>query len=74
MEIKEYQFNGELAYGIFANDKQIGNVPKKDIAYVKEKFSSIEAISNISVYGGGTARESGEVISFGAEITLNIKI
>lgn len=73
LEIKEYEFNGELAYGVYVNDKQIGNIPKKDIAYIKEKFNNIEAISNISVYGGGRAKESLEVISYGAEITVRIK-
>lgn len=70
--LQEQEFNGEVAYGVYVNDKQIGYVPKEKVGYIKERFNNIEGITHISVYGGGRA-ESGEPISYGAEITLKIR-
>ena len=68
--LKEYDFEGSPAVGVYANGEQIGNVPKDGLTFV---LSCIDSISNVSakIYGGGQS-ESGENINFGAEITITI--
>lgn len=66
--LKEYDFDGSPAIGVYANGEQIGNVPKDALAFV---LNCMDSISNVSamVYGGGQA-ENGENRYFGAKITI----
>lgn len=68
--LKEYEFEGSPAVGVYANGEQIGNVPKDGLTFV---LSCIDCISNVSakIYGGGQS-EIGENINYGAEITITI--
>lgn len=72
LEIRSYEWEGKEAFGIYANDQQIGNVPTDKTSFVSENFERILAVSNIEVYGGGK-NEDGEKKSYGAEITLKLK-
>lgn len=66
--LREYDFNGSPAIGIYANGEQIGNVPKDDVSFVLPLLDKITKIS-VNVSGGGQT-ESGENINFGAAVTI----
>lgn len=68
VEIKQYEFNGQPAYGVFVNNMQIGNVPTDLIPFMQDNIGRIESISYIDVYGGG--QKDGKPISYGCKITL----
>lgn len=69
MSIKPSEFEGEQAYEVYANDEQIGNVPKENIEFLKANWNRRDVITAINVYGGGTT-ETGEHKNYGAEITI----
>lgn len=66
--LREYDFEGSPAIGIYANGEQIGNVPKDDVSFVLPLLDKITKIS-VNVSGGGQT-ESGENINFGANVTI----
>lgn len=68
IEIKQYEFKGQPAYGVYANDMQIGNIPADLVPFLQENVGRIESISHIDVYGGG--ERNGNPISYGCKITL----
>lgn len=67
-EIKQYEFNGQPAFGVYANNMQIGNIPSDLVPFLHDNIERIESISSIDVYGGG--RKEGHSISYGCKITL----
>lgn len=71
ISLKQYDFCGDIAYAVFVNDFQIGNIPKSQIAYIHENFDRIFDIPKIKVYGGGQ-NKAGQDIDFGAEITIRL--
>lgn len=68
IELKGYEFQGQPAYGVYANGMQIGNIPADLIPFLQENIDCIESVSNIDVYGGG--QRDGKPISYGCKITL----
>lgn len=68
VEIKQYEFKGSPAYGIYANDMQIGNIPANLVSFMQDNIERIESISHIDVYGGG--HKDGKPISYGCKIIL----
>lgn len=36
LELKPYEWEGQLAYGVYANGQQIGSVPADKVAYIAE--------------------------------------
>lgn len=68
VEIKQYEFKGQPAYGVYVNNMQIGNIPAELISFMQDNIGRIESISYIDVYGGG--QKDGEPISYGCKITL----
>lgn len=68
VEIKQYEFKGSPAYGVYANDMQIGNIPANLVPFMQENIERIESISHIDVYGGG--HKDGKPISYGCKIIL----
>ncbi len=69
VEIKQYDFNGQPAFGVYVNNMQIGNIPAALVPFIQENISRIESISYIDVYGGGHSQD-GQPISYGCKITL----
>ena len=69
VEIKQYDFNGQPAFGVYVNNMQIGNIPSDLVPFIQENISRIESISYIDVYGGGRSKD-GQPISYGCKITL----
>lgn len=69
VEIKQYDFNGQPAFGVYVNNMQIGNIPSDLVPFIQENISRIESISYIDVYGGGRNKD-GQPISYGCKITL----
>lgn len=72
LELTRYEFEGQPAYGIYANGQQIGNVPAHMVDYISTNFERIVSFSNIEVYGGGRD-EDGHQKSFGCEVVLKLK-
>lgn len=68
VEIKQYEFKGQPAYGVYVNNMQIGNIPADLIPFMQDNIGRIESISYIDVYGGG--QKDGKPISYGCKITL----
>ncbi len=73
LELNSYTYDGQPAYAVLANGKQLGNVPRDSVQFITDNFSRIEAITNISVYGGGRGSD-GTPISYGAEITIRLNV
>lgn len=69
VEIRQYEYEGKPAYGIYANNLQIGNIPADCTQFISQNIERLESISNIDVYGGGR-NEEGYAISYGCKITL----
>lgn len=69
VEIRQYDFNGQPAFGVYVNNIQIGNIPSDLVPFIQENISRIESISYIDVYGGGRSKD-GQPISYGCKITL----
>lgn len=72
LEIKSYEWEGQPAYGIYANGQQIGNVPADIVPYVQENFYRFVDFGAIEVYGGGRDNE-GNTKNFGCEVVLRLK-
>lgn len=68
VEIKQYEYKGQPAYGVYVNNMQIGNIPADLIPFIQDNIERIESISYIDVYGGG--QKDGKPISYGCKITL----
>ena len=71
MELKPYEWEGQPAYGVYANGQQIGNIPADKVAYITENKDRIVDFSAIEVYGGGRDEE-GQVKNFGCEVVLRL--
>lgn len=72
ISIKQYDFEGELAYSVCVNDRQIGNVQKSQVQYLHDNIERFVAITGINVYGG-YRDENGYFKSYGAAITLKLR-
>lgn len=64
IQIKEYDYEGELALGVYANDFQVGNIAKADINRVSSLLSDDYTIYDYKIYGGGDK-------SWGMSVTLS---
>lgn len=62
IQIKEYDYDGELALGVYANDFQVGNISKANINRVHSLLSDGYSI-DYQIYGGGNK-------NWGMSITL----
>lgn len=69
LSIRQYEYDGKPAYGVYANNMQIGNIPADYVPFIYENIERIESICGIDVYGGGR-NEAGYAISYGCKITL----
>lgn len=72
LELRPYDYEGSTAYGVYANNLQIGNIPADKVQFVSDNWERIDSISAINVYGGGRNAE-GKTISYGCEITLKLR-
>ena len=70
--LQPYEYEGQPAYGIFANGQQLGSVPKDMVSIIEENYSRILDFSNIEVYGGGRD-ENMNTKNYGCEVTLRLK-
>lgn len=52
IELKEYEYEGEQALGVFVNDFQVGNIAKKDVRIAIDLLSDGYSIG-YTIYGGG---------------------
>lgn len=71
LELQPYEWEGQPAYGVYANGQQIGSVPADMVGYISENFGRIVDFSAIDVYGGGRDEE-GQVKNFGCEVVLRL--
>lgn len=72
LELRQYEYDGSPAYGVYANNLQIGNIPADMVQFVSDNWKRLDSISAIDVYGGGRD-ESGHAISYGCKITLKLR-
>lgn len=72
LELRQYEHDGSPAYGVYANNLQIGNIPADMVQFVSDNWKRLDSISAIDVYGGGRD-ESGHAISYGCKITLKLR-
>lgn len=72
LELRQYEYDGSPAYGVYANNLQIGNIPADMVQFVSDNWKRLDSISAIDVYGGGHD-ESGHAISYGCKITLKLR-
>jgi hypothetical protein len=72
LELRRYEYKGDPAYGIYANDMQIGNIASQDVPFVLDHWDKLVCFTAINVYGGGKSPE-GEQRSFGAEVVLRFR-
>lgn len=72
LELRQYEYDGSPAYGVYANNLQIGNIPTDKVQFVSDNLKRLDSISAIDVYGGGRD-ESGHAISYGCKITLKFR-
>lgn len=66
--LRKYEFEGSPAIGVYANDDQIGNVPKEDVPFVLDILEQVTWVY-VKIYGGGTS-EDGQQLNFGANATV----
>ena len=70
--LHEYEFDGKPAFGVYANNMQIGNIPADYVQFIIDNDARYEGICGINVYGGGRD-ENGYAISYGCKITLKYR-
>lgn len=70
--LREYEFDGKPAFGVYANNMQIGNIPADYVQFIVDNDARYEGICGINVYGGGR-NENGYAISYGCKITLKYR-
>ena len=70
--LHEYEFDGKPAFGVYANNMQIGNIPADYVQFIIDNDARYEGICGINVYGGGR-NENGYAISYGCKITLKYR-
>ena len=73
ISLNQYDFEGELAYSVCVNDRQIGNVPKSQVQYLHDNLERFVAITGINIYGG-YRDENGYFKSYGAAITIKFRL
>ena len=65
--LQQYEYEGEPAFSVWANDEQVGNIGRGDIPQLLGLWDQYDAVTDFSVYGGGEGR------SYGMEITVRFK-
>ena len=71
LEVREHEFEGEFALGVFVNGQQIGNVPKDDLHFFQENTDMIDTLTGFEVVGGGKDQQ-GNALSYGARFRLRL--
>lgn len=69
IRLERYEYEGEAAFAVYANDGQVGNISKSDIPYVLKHWNDYIGVSEFSVYGGG-ALDDGELCNYGMRINV----
>ena len=63
--LRPVEYEGKRAVEVWANEEQIGFIPKSQTDYFIENWNRLIECKDLKVYGGGK-KETGEEISFGA--------
>lgn len=63
--LRPVEYEGKRAIEVWANEEQIGYIPKSQTDYFIENWNRLIECKDLKVYGGGK-KETGEEISFGA--------
>lgn len=71
VQLKQYDFEGNPAFGVYVNDIQIGNVPKDRVSELIECWGRIDKITALEVIGGGKD-ENGDRLNYGAEVYVRL--
>lgn len=65
--IQQYDYDGEIAIGVYVNDFQVGNIPKNKVNEILDMWDDDMTLIDYSIYGGGDGK------SWGMEIELSFK-
>ena len=65
--VEDTEYDGKLAYSVFADGLQIGNIGKDDISCYREHSLDFVRVEGASIYGGGTD-EDGNALNYGITI------
>jgi hypothetical protein len=72
LSIKECENEGIIGFSIYANEQQIGNVPKGQVQYLRDNWNRIDKVSRIEVFGGYKLLHNQKRTKYGAEITIRL--
>lgn len=64
IRLERYEYEGEPAFSVWANDEQVGNIGRDDIPRLLNIWEQYDSVTDFSVYGGGEGR------SYGMEIIV----
>lgn len=67
------EFDGEPAVEVWANEEQIGYVPKNQAPFFANNWERCDSVFDFEVHGGGTL-EDGEKISYGASFIARFRV
>lgn len=65
--IQQYDYDGEIAIGVYVNDFQVGNIPKNKVNEILDMWDYDMTLIDYSIYGGGDGK------SWGMKIELSFK-
>lgn len=65
VRLRRSEFEGKESVEVWANDEQIGFIPKSQTDYFLANWDRLKECRDLKVYGGGQ-KQSGETLSFGA--------
>lgn len=71
-ELKQYDFKGEPAVGVYLNDEQVGSISRDDLPTVLPIIKKFDRLEAYDVKGGGKF-EDGTKVNYGFDIAVYFK-
>lgn len=65
ISLKRYEYDGEDAVAVYANEEQIGNLSRLDVSRVLPRWSRFNGVDSFSIHGDGSSSNK-----FGIDIVL----
>lgn len=63
IRLEQYEYEGEPAFSVWANDEQVGNIGKSDIPRLLSLWEQYDSVTDFSIYGGGEGKSYGMQIN-----------
>lgn len=71
--LREYEYKGEPAVGVFFDEEQVGNIGKDDLRRVLSQIARFEKVEAYDVTGGFKYEDSGDRANYGLDIAVYFK-